>query len=56
VATPHQVWVGEITDVWTAEGWLDLGVRLDVYARKVVGWALSQRVDAAFVQEAWQLA
>ena len=56
VAKPNQVWVGDITDVWTAEGWLYLGVLLDLYARKVVGWALSQRVDAALVQEALQMA
>lgn len=56
VAKPNQVWVGDITYVWTAEGWLDLGVLLDLYSRKVVGWAMSQRVDAALVQEALQMA
>jgi putative transposase len=52
VAKPNQVWVGDITYVWTAEGWLYLGVLLDWYSRKVVGWAMSQRVDAALVQDA----
>ena len=47
VEKPDQVWVGDITEVWTAEGWLYLGVRLDVYSRPVIGWAISQRVDAA---------
>jgi transposase InsO family protein len=47
VAKPNQVWVGDITYVWTAEGWLYLGVLLDLSSRKVVGWAMSQRVDAA---------
>lgn len=56
VEQPNQVWVGDITYVWTAEGWLYLGVRLDLYSRKVVGWALSQHVDAALVQEALQMA
>ena len=56
VAKPDQVWVGDITYVWTAEGWLYLGVLLDLYSRKVVGWAMSQRVDAALVQEALQMA
>ena len=55
-AKPNQLWVGDITYVWTAEGWLDLGVLLDLYSRKVVGWAMSQRVDAALVQEALQMA
>ena len=37
VEKPNQVWVGDITSVWTAEGWLYLGVLLDVYSRRVVG-------------------
>jgi putative transposase len=56
VAKPNQVWVGDMTYVWTAEGWLYLGVLLDLYSRKVVGWAMSQRADAALVQEALQMA
>jgi transposase InsO family protein len=56
VDKPDQVWVGDITYVWTAEGWLYLGMLLDLYSRKVVGWAMSQRVDAALVQEALQMA
>jgi putative transposase len=56
VEKPNQVWVGEITSVWTAAGWLYLGVLLDVSSRKVVGWALSQHVAAALVQEALQMA
>ena len=56
VEKPNQVWVGDLTYVWTAEGRLYLGVRLDVYSRQVVGWAIRQRVDAALVQEAWQMA
>jgi putative transposase len=47
VEPPDQVWVGEITDVWTAEGWVYLAVLLDVSSRTVVGWAMRHRVDAA---------
>ena len=43
-------------DVWTAEGWLSVSVLLDRYSRKVVGWAMSRHMDAALVQEAWQMA
>jgi putative transposase len=39
VGQPNQVWVGDITYVWTAEGWLYVAVFLDLYARNVVGWA-----------------
>jgi transposase InsO family protein len=53
---PNQVWVGDIADVWTAEGWLDVAVLLDLYACNVVGWAMSSHVDAALVQEALRMA
>jgi transposase InsO family protein len=45
VATaPNQKWAGDITCVWTAEGWLYLAVILDLYSRRVVGWAASDRM------------
>jgi transposase InsO family protein len=56
VAQPDQVWAGDITYLWTPEGWLYLAVLLDLYARKVVGWAMSPHVDAALVQEALHMA
>lgn len=56
VEQPDQAWVGDITYLWTAEGWLYLAVLLDLYSRKVVGWALSSRIDAALVQEAVRMA
>lgn len=56
VAPPDTVWGGEITDVWTAEGWESLAVLLDVPSRQVVGWAMQRRIDAALVQEALRLA
>jgi putative transposase len=37
---PNQAWVGDITYIWTAEGWAYLAVLLDLYSRRVVGWAL----------------
>jgi putative transposase len=52
VETPNHVWVGDITYVWTAEGWLYVAVLLDLYSRKVVGWAMSAHIDSALVQEA----
>jgi len=36
---PNQAWVGDITYIWTAEGWAYLAVLLDLYSRRVVGWA-----------------
>jgi transposase InsO family protein len=36
---PNRKWAGDITYVWTAEGWLYLAVILDLHSRRVVGWA-----------------
>ena len=46
VERPNEVWVADITYVWTEEGWLYVSVVIDLYARKVVGLAMSERIDA----------
>lgn len=56
VAKPDHVWAGDITYVWRAEGWVYLAVRLDLSSRKIVGWAMSSRMDADLVQEALRMA
>jgi putative transposase len=56
VAQPETVWVGDITYVWTAEGWEYLAVLLDWPSRKVVGWAMQSRSDAALVPAALGMA
>jgi putative transposase len=56
VATPNEAWVGDITYLWTQEGWLYLAVLLDLYSRKVVGWSLSEHVDSQLVQDALEMA
>jgi putative transposase len=42
---PDQAWVTDITFLWTKQGWLYLAVILDLFSRRVVGWATSQNVD-----------
>ena len=42
---PNQVWVTDITYLWTQEGWLYLAVMLDLFSRRVVSWATSATVD-----------
>ena len=37
---PDTKWAGDITYVLTREGWLYLAVVMDMYSRKVVGWAM----------------
>lgn len=52
VAQPNQVWCGDITYVWTGLSWSYLAVVLDLYARCVVGWAMSDRADADLAAQA----
>lgn len=42
---PDQVWLTDVTYLWTDEGWLYLACVLDLYSRCVVGWAMSERND-----------
>jgi transposase InsO family protein len=53
---PNQKWVGDITYIETAEGWLYLAVILDLYSRRVVGWAMRDRLDTPLVESAWRMA
>jgi transposase InsO family protein len=45
VTRPDAVWLSDITYVWTREGWLYLAGVLDLYSRRIVGCAMSHRVD-----------
>lgn len=40
-----ETWVGDVTAIWTAQGWLFLAVLLDLFSRRVVGWATSASND-----------
>ena len=41
---PNRKWAGDISYVWTREGWLYLAVILDLHSRRVIGWAVSNRM------------
>ena len=45
VARPNRVWAGDITALWTAEGWLYLAVLIDLASRRVVGWAAQATME-----------
>jgi transposase InsO family protein len=53
---PNQLWTSDMTYIWTLEGWLYLAVILDVYGRRIVGYAMSHRIDTALVAQALQCA
>lgn len=52
----NQKWVGDITYIETQEGWLYLAAVMDLYSRRIVGWAMSNRIDTALVLLAWNMA
>jgi transposase InsO family protein len=53
---PNQIWASDITFIPTQEGWLYLAVTLDLYARKVVGWAMDKRMTRQLVIDALHMA
>lgn len=56
VDTPDTVYAGDITYIWTQEGWLYLAVVLDLFSRKVVGWSMGSRMKATLVCDALEMA
>ena len=53
---PNRVWAGDITYVWTLEGWLYLAVLPDLYSRAVVGWAMGSRLTGDLPEQALRMA
>lgn len=53
---PNQKWVSDFTYIPTAQGWLYLAVVLDLFSRKVVGWAMSEHMDTTLVLAALHMA
>ncbi|WP_126284697.1 IS3 family transposase [Burkholderia stagnalis] len=49
---PNQAWVSDITFVRTGEGWLYLAAILDLASRRIVGWSMSERINADLVCQA----
>jgi putative transposase len=52
----NEVWVNDITYIETAEGWLFLAVVLDLYSRRVVGWAFNESLATVLPLSALQMA
>jgi transposase InsO family protein len=53
---PNQAWGTDITYLWTQEGWIYLAVVIDLYSRRVVGWAMDRRMKKALVIRALMMA
>jgi len=50
--TPDRLWIGDITYLATAEGWLYLAVLLDAHSRRVVGWAMADHLRTELALDA----
>lgn len=53
---PNQKWGADISYIWTAEGWLYLAIVLDFHSRRIVGWAISDRLKRDLALRALQRA
>jgi putative transposase len=52
----NRFWAGDVTYIWTQQGWMYLAVVIDLYSRRVVGWASSDSCDTFLVIRALQVA
>jgi transposase InsO family protein len=52
VSEPNKVWVADITYIATGEGWVYLASLMDLFSRKIVGWAAGDRMSKELVQDA----
>ena len=48
-------WTGDITYIWTGQGWLYLAIILDLFSRRVVGWAMDATIDRSQVINALEI-
>jgi len=55
-ARPNEIWVTDATCVLTGQGWLYVVALLDVYTRRIVGWAMHESLDAQLAVKALQMA
>jgi len=56
VSSVNQVLVGDITYIWTLEGWLYLSTVIDLYSRRIVGWSVGNRLTKEIVIKSLELA
>jgi putative transposase len=53
---PNAAWAGDITYIWTREGWLFLAVIVDLYSRQIVGWSMDERMTRELTLSALRMA
>ncbi len=55
-AAVNKKWAADITYIPTEQGWLYLAAVMDLYSRRIIGWAMSEHIDSALVTSAMQMA
>jgi putative transposase len=56
IGAPNVAWSGDITYIWTLEGWLYLSVILDLFSRRVIGWSMQYTMEAKLALDALRMA
>lgn len=56
VAAPNRAWTTDITYVWTLEGWLYVAVVMDLFSRRIIGWAVEEHMRTSLCINALQMA
>ena len=56
VDEPNQVWVSDITYIWTLEGWVYLASEMDLFSRKIVGWSIADHMKKELTIQALNMA
>lgn len=56
VEKPNQIWCGDVTYIWSGKQWLYLALVIDLYARRIIGWACSDSPDSELTRQALTLA
>jgi len=56
VTSPNKVWTTDITYIWALEGWIYLGVVIDLFSRQVVGWTINDTMRTSLCVNALQMA
>lgn len=55
-SAPNQKWCGDISYIWTDEGWMYLAVVIDLYSRAVIGWSIQPTMSRQLVSDALMMA
>jgi len=56
VTKPNRVWAADITVLWSGSGWLYLAVVMDLYSRRIIGWAMQKRMTEDLAINALRMA